>query len=113
MKIHQTLLLAAMMILLTSCSLFQPESKSPTPGPTADLDCEWTPVRGVAELTGKKPDSDSARFRFYPGDVEFSASLADKQAQEGDEYKVVLAIPDQIECGEPRVREMQPLEPTN
>ncbi|WP_077530201.1 hypothetical protein [Vreelandella utahensis] len=112
MRRHQVLLLAILILPMAGCSLVQPENEPPTEA-EADVDCEWTAVRGVAELIETVPDSERARFRFYPGDTEFSASMADSQARKGDEFKVVLEIPDPISCGDPRVQEMQPLEPTD
>jgi len=115
MKRHQVLLLTTLILLLAGCSLVQPEKKTPSEpeADTAGIECEWAAVRGVAELIETMPDSNRSRFRFYPGDTEFSASTADRQVQKGDEFKVVLEIPDPISCGDPRVQEMQPLEPTD
>ncbi|MYL26188.1 MULTISPECIES: hypothetical protein [Halomonadaceae] len=108
MKRHQVLLLTTLILLLAGCSLVQPEKKTPSE-PEADIDCEWTIMRGVAELVSF--EENTAAMDFFPGEIRFHTEMDDRDWAPGDEFKVLLETSDHPECGEPRVRELSPLGP--
>ncbi|MGM0433321.1 MAG: hypothetical protein ACQEQ1_01545 [Pseudomonadota bacterium] len=108
MRRHQVLLLAILILPLAGCSLVQPENEPPAEA-EADVDCEWTAVRGVAELVSF--EENTAAMDFFPGEIRFHTEVTDRDWAPGDEFKVLLEISDHPECGEPRVRELSPLGP--
>lgn len=108
MKYPYPLLLPVLMTLLTGCSVFQPSSNTPSGTPT-NLECEWTAMRGVAELV--RFEDNTAIMDFFPGEIRFQTRVSDHSWAPGDEFKVLLETPDQPECGAPRVRKLSPLEP--
>ena len=111
MRRYQVLLLAILILPLTSCSLVPPEQEtaSEPETDTADTDCEWTAVRGVAELVSF--EENTAAMDFFPGEIRFHTEMGDRDWAPGDEFKVLLETSDHPECGEPRVRELSPLGP--
>ncbi|MGM0451134.1 MAG: hypothetical protein ACQERE_09910 [Pseudomonadota bacterium] len=108
MKGRHALLLVSMVLVLNGCSLFQKEDDE-SPGSTTRTDCDWTPVRGVAELI--RFEDNSAVMDFFPGEIRFRTDKGDRDWTPGDEFKVLLETPDHPECGEPRVRELSPVGP--
>ncbi|XOZ32263.1 hypothetical protein ACMDCT_08580 [Halomonadaceae bacterium KBTZ08] len=108
MKRLRPLLLLVLMTLLAGCSVFQPNSNT-NPGAENNPDCEWTPVRGIAELV--RFEDNTALMDFFPGGIRFQTDASDHDWTPGDEFKVLLETPDPPECGAPRVRKLSPLEP--
>lgn len=109
MKWPRTLTLAAMILIVSGCSLFQPKDDSTTTKPTIEIVCEWTSMRGVAELV--RFEDNSAVMDFFPGDIRFRTDVDNPDWRPGDEFKVLLETPDHPDCGESRVRELSPVGP--
>ncbi len=109
MRPHPALLpLATLLLLATGCSLFQPHTTSPVDR-TTDPACEWTTVRGVAELI--RIEDNEAVMDFFPGAMRFRTSADNPDWAAGDEFKVLLETSDHPECDAPRVLELSPVGP--
>lgn len=108
MRRRHALPLVTMALIVNGCSLFQPEGKEPS-DPTVQTDCDWTPVRGVAELV--RFEDNTAVMDFFPGEIRFRTDAEDREWTPGDEFKVLLERSEHPECGGPRVRELSPVGP--
>ena len=99
-----TLMIAA----ISGCGSLQEPDTAKNQQPAME-NCNWTRQRGIAELL--RSDGNTAHFTFFPGDVQFQAPAKGREWQPGDEFKVLLAIPDSPDCAAPRAVTLEPLEP--
>ena len=109
MRRGHALLLVAMAFITTGCSLFQPNAHDPADASANRVDCDWTPVRGVAELV--RIEDNTAVMDFFPGEIRFRTRMRDTEWAPGDEFKVLLETSDHPECDAPRVRKLSPVGP--
>lgn len=108
MKQRHALLLVTLAVMINGCSLFQPDDKASSGSEEDQADCEWKPVRGVAQLM--RIEDNTAVMDFFPGDIRFRTPAEDGW-QRGDEFKTLLETADETGCGDPRVRELKPIGP--
>ena len=94
-------------LLLSGCSLFQPEIQQ-RGTPKAQSNCQWNTHRGIAELL--RIEDNIATMRIYPADFTFQVKASDSSWQRGDEFKALIKKPADSGCNTPpQVIELAPV----
>lgn len=83
----------------------EPQQTSPS-----TEDCDWTQQRGIAELT--EVTEGEGTFLFHPDGISVTRPVQEDWAV-GDEFKAILASPEQPDCAQHRLIELKPLAPSD